>query len=169
MKGLHTIKLDTVKVEEKTFTYKQGDKEGQEGKLWNVSIMHNNDWYGGAVFKKSHADALQEKQGQELELFFYEEIYNDKPYAKWIFPKDRKRPMIELTQRIEALEKANEDRIEGLHNLASNLVRNDGRVPPPLPKKDTTEQSETPYQKAAEQPDIESPKGDQETMDDLPF
>lgn len=104
MIGINTISLDTVKVEEKEYTLTYGKDKGQKAKLWNVSIMNGDTWYGGAVFKESHAEAMKKEEGKELELFLYQEEYNGKMYDKWIFPNDKKRPMLELKQRIELLE-----------------------------------------------------------------
>lgn len=104
MKGLHTIKLDTVKVEEKEYDINYGKDKGQKGKLWNISIKSGDTWYGGAVFKENHSEAMKNEEGKELELFLYQEEWSGKMYDKWIFPNDKKRPMLELIQRVEELE-----------------------------------------------------------------
>lgn len=104
-----TITVEAVNVKEKkTFTYKKGNKQGQQGFLYPIGLNIGGKWINGTAFSEEEADIFRKlNKGDKLIVILYEEEYQGKMYEKFKLPNDReqlKAGIEELTERIEKLE-----------------------------------------------------------------
>ena len=104
-----TITVEAVNVKDKkTFTYKKGNKQGQQGFLYPIGLNVGGKWINGTAFSEEEADIFRKlNKGDKLIVVLYEEEYQGKTYEKFKLPNDKdqlKAGVEELTARIEKLE-----------------------------------------------------------------
>lgn len=103
-----TITVEAVNVKEKkTFTYKKGNKQGQQGFLYPIGLNVGGKWINGTAFSEEEADIYRNlKKGDKLNVVMYEEEYQGKMYEKFKLPNDKdqlKAGYEELKSEIETL------------------------------------------------------------------
>lgn len=104
-----TITVEAVNVKDKkNFTYKSGNKKGQQGFLYPIGLNVGGKWINGTAFSEDEADIFRKlEKGNKITLVLYEEEYNGKMYDKFKLPNDKdqlKAGLEELKARIEAIE-----------------------------------------------------------------
>lgn len=105
-----TITVEAVNVKDKkTFTYKSGNKKGQEGFLYPIGLNAGGKWINGTAFTEEEAEKFRGlKKGDKITVVLYEEEYNGKMYDKFKLPGEREQFKAEVEALKSELEKIKE-------------------------------------------------------------
>lgn len=115
-----TITVEAVNIKDKkTFTYKKGNKQGQQGFLYPIGLNVGGKWLNGTAFSEEEAEMYRNlKKGDKLTIILYEEEYNGKMYDKFKLPGEREQVKAEIDQL--------KQEVETLKATITNLVKNNG-------------------------------------------
>lgn len=91
-----TIEACNIK-DKKTFTYKKGNKQGQQGFLYPIGLNIGGKWHNGTAFSEEEVEMFRNlKKGDKLTVVLYEEDYNGKMYDKFKLPGERDQVKAEI-------------------------------------------------------------------------
>ena len=123
---LTTVKIDRVHISEEKTT-----KSGK--KYFNAGISVDETWHNCMLWDQKDCDQLKSCEGQTLSVMFYKETYQEKEYNKFKLPSKLQIKVIELENRIEALEKSLKKPFEEVSEEAIKSIPDETHADLPSP------------------------------------